>query len=163
MKNHRPFFCLIGALGVFTAPVFGATYFLPGVSMESGWHDAEKEWKGVDDNMCWAAQAACMAQYWQDWYVKAGNQLPTGTPTGYGASKREDGIPSSNIFETFKANWTNLAGTGDLGLPWYFTGAAPLWYYQYGYSRHKDWSKLQSTVTHTGAFSELYGGGGIRV
>ena len=157
MKKQTYLLGLILASGPLATATFGATYFLPGVSVESGWHDAEKEWKGVDDNMCWAAQAACMAQYWQDWYVKAGNKLPTGTPTGY--TTLEDGSLSSNIFETFKANWTNLAGTGDLGLPWYFTGAAPTWYYQHGYSSNSAWSKLQSTTTHTGAFSELYQGG----
>lgn len=45
-----------------TATAFGATYFLPGVSMNSGWHDAEKEWNGIDNRLCWAAQSANMAQ-----------------------------------------------------------------------------------------------------
>lgn len=160
MKNHTSLIGLFCALGAFSAPAFGATYFLPGVSLEGGWHDAEKEWgenDEIDGYMCWAAQASCMAQYWQDWYVKAGNKLPTGTPTGYGASKRTDGIPSSNIFETFKANWTNLGGTGDLGLPWYFTGSVPSWYYEGGYNRHSDWAKLKSSG-FSGVIPELYGG-----
>ena len=167
MKNSGFPLSLICVFGSLATPAFGATYFLPGVSAERGWHDAEKEWGfssdgtpgAIDGNLCWAAQASCMAQYWQDWYVKAGNLLPAGTPTGYGASKRTDGIPSSNIFETFKENWTNMGGTGDLGLPWYFTGSLPSWYYDDGYNSsviHPEWAKLKK-YDYTSTFSELYG------
>lgn len=145
----------------FASPVvFGATYFLPGVSMESGWHDAEKQWKDangieVDSNMCWAAQAASMTQYWQDWYVKAGNKLPDGTPTGYGASKRSDGIVSCNIFETYKENWSNLGGLAEFGLPWYFSGQPDTEYYTHGYYQQSGWSKLMTSGAG-GYFSETH-------
>lgn len=134
-----------------------ATYFLPGVSESGGWHDAEKQWGGVDDNMCWAAQAACMTQYWQDWFVKAGNTLPDGTPTGYGASNRQDRIPSSNIFEFYKDNWTNVGGLAEFSIPWYFTGSPDPEYYRYGYHLQNGWSKLTSN-THAGFFSDQYSG-----
>lgn len=103
--------------------------------------------------MCWAAQAACMAQYWQDWYVNAGNILPQGTPTGY--TMRADGYRASNIFETFKANWSNLGGLSKFGLPWYFTGEPATEYYTHGYNRREGWSKL-TTIGEGGYFSETY-------
>lgn len=139
----------------FAASAFGATYFLPGVSLEGGWHDAEKEWKGIDNQMCWAAQSANMAQYWQDWYVKAGNTLPEGTPSGYGATKRDDGIPASNIFEIFKENWTNRGGLSKYGLTWYFTGTLHPQYYRSGYDKNANWTKLK-TYGQGGYFSEQY-------
>lgn len=146
------------ALTSLAAPLSSAaTYFLPGVSESGGWHDAEKQWGGVDDNMCWAAQAACMTQYWQDWFVKAGNTLPDGTPNGYGVSKRSDGIRSSNIFETYKANWTNVGGLSEFGLPWYFTGTPDPEYYDHGYSRNPQWSHL-TTSGQGGYFSQEFTG-----
>ncbi len=150
----------VGLLGITVPSSLGATYFLPGVSMESGWHDAEKQWvdssgNKVDDMMCWAAQAACMAQYWQDWFVKAGNTLPDGTPNGYGESKRADGIVSSNIFETYKANWTNLGGLSEFGLPWYFTGQPDPEFFYNNYDRHPDFSKWnnQGGGYHSGLYA----------
>ena len=124
--------------------------------MDSGWHDAEKEWgpnDEIDGNMCWAAQSACMAQYWQDWYVKAGNTLPTGTPTGY--TMRADGYRASNIFEAYKANWSNLGGLAEFGLPWYFTGEPDTEYYTNGCHRMEGWSKLM-TSGNGGYFSETH-------
>ena len=148
------------ALTSLAAPLSSAaTYFLPGVSESGGWHDAEKQWvdasgNKVDDMMCWAAQASCMAQYWQDWYVKAGNELPGGTPDGYGTSKRADGIVSSNIFETYKANWTNLGGLSEFGLPWYFTGQPDPEFFYNNYYRHPDFSKWN--YQGGGYYSDLY-------
>lgn len=49
MKNCSSLLCLISALGTLATPAFGATYFLPGVSVEGGWHDAEKEWGFYSD------------------------------------------------------------------------------------------------------------------
>lgn len=134
---------------------FAATYFLPGVSIEGGWHDAEKTWEN-DDSMCWAAQAANMTQYWQDWYLKAGNQLPDGTPNGYGTAIRSDGIPSSSIFETYKSAWSNKGGLSIFGIPWYFTGTPHPEYYNYNYDRKSEWSRWNGESG--GFFAESYSG-----
>ncbi len=144
MKNQ---FLLIGlvAAGITPPPfVFGATYFLPGVSVDSGWHDAEKVFGGVDDNLCWAAQSANMAQYWQDWYVKAGNELPASTPNSAG-----------EIFDLFKSSWSNQGSICEFGLPWYFTGMTPMEYYNDGYYRNPDFSTLLNT-SYQGYFKHLY-------
>lgn len=137
----------------------GATYFLPGVSRDSGWHDADKVWSQEkndwdgDGLMCWAAQSACMASYWQDWYVKAGGDLGN-APTGY--TIRADGFKESNVFNAFKTNWSNGGGLCEFGLPWYFTGTPPSSYYDNGYYRHSDWGHLTNTNSG-GYFSDRYG------
>ena len=56
------------------------TIFLPGVSQESGWTDYNKVNPDVEDgdnNLCWAASASNMINYWQSRYV-----IPAGVPTG---------------------------------------------------------------------------------
>ncbi|MCR5184413.1 MAG: hypothetical protein K6B46_06960 [Opitutales bacterium] len=125
------------------------TYFAPGVSFESGWHDADKDWNAEtqswngDGEMCWASQASCMAAYWQDWYVKAGNSLGANVPK-----------TASEIFNTYKANWTNKGGLSEFGLPWYFTGQMPQNYYTNLYNFPNSWSQKKGSG---GAyFKELY-------
>lgn len=131
---------ILFALSAMTAS--GATYFLPGVSFEGGWYDADKsvnpqngEWDG-DGLMCWAAQSACMAAYWQDWYVKAGNLLSGNVPKS-----------EIEIYNAFKSGWTNKGGLCEFGLPWYFTGDLP-----YNYSIN--------VQNNPGGFSRVSGVGG---
>lgn len=54
--------------------------FAEGVTTEKGWYDVNKVGRGEngDINMCWAAAASNILQWWQDRYIEAGNTLPEG-------------------------------------------------------------------------------------
>ena len=60
--------------------------FVEGVSREQGWYDVNKVGKGEngDINMCWAASAANIIEWWQDRYVSKGGALPEGAIRGPG-------------------------------------------------------------------------------
>ena len=71
--------------------------FADGVTLNSGWYDVNKlKRAGADINMCWAAAASNIIQWWQDRYVAAGNTLPAGAVTGVG-TKSYDGVGAYNL------------------------------------------------------------------
>lgn len=91
--------------------------FAPGVTMASGWHDANKTPKGnsfEEVNLCWAATSANVVAWWQDRY----NDL---NPT----QKINSSLPQTaqDVFQIFKNYWSDNThgGFGD-GIPWYFVG-----------------------------------------
>ncbi len=60
--------------------VTAAEYWVEGVSRNGGWYDAVKYGNlndSRDSNLCWAASAANMLQWWQDRY-----EIPDGIPNG---------------------------------------------------------------------------------
>lgn len=83
------------------------TLFLPGVSKESGWTDYNKSLAVQgDDNLCWAAAASNMINYWQSQYV-----IPAGVPTG------------EEIWTTFKNSVNADTGGSSAGaMQWWLTG-----------------------------------------
>lgn len=93
--------------------------FVEGVSQESGWYDVNKVGKGDngDINMCWAASAANIIQWWQDVYVSKGGVLPLGAITGPGETYE------LALMEMYHTQWNNAAG-GFVAeaVPWYFEG-----------------------------------------
>ncbi len=131
LSSTRIFFCAATAVSV---PAFGfsdvSTLFAPGVSLTSGWYDANKKSNQnvstYDMNSCWAAASANMLQWWQDNYKASGNILPAGTPDGAGKGVTLGGVDYTyelEIYEVFLRDWENSAGaTLAVGLPWYFTG-----------------------------------------
>ena len=99
--------------------------FADGVTLNSGWYDVNKlKRAGADINMCWAAAASNIIQWWQDRYVAAGNTLPAGAVTGVG-TKSYDGVGTYNLalMELYRDLWWNGKG-GDVmqGVTWYFDG-----------------------------------------
>lgn len=93
--------------------------FVEGVSREHGWYDVNKVGKGEngDINMCWAASAANIIEWWQDVYVSKGGVLPSGAITG----------PSETyelaIMDMFHSQWNNEKGGHVVeAVPWYFEG-----------------------------------------
>ena len=94
--------------------------FAEGVTLTSGWYDVNKVGDGTvngDINMCWAASAANILQWWQDRYVAAGNTLPEGCPNGPGTTYELD------IMEIFHDEWNNEKGGHAFhAAPWYFEG-----------------------------------------
>jgi hypothetical protein len=93
--------------------------FVEGVNRESGWYDVNKVGKGEngDINMCWAASASNIIQWWQDRYVAAGNTLPVQAVTGPGETYE------LALMEIFHTQWDNSKG-GQVAeaVPWYFEG-----------------------------------------
>lgn len=93
--------------------------FAKGVSVEKGWYDVNKVGRGDngDINMCWAAAASNIIQWWQDRYVEAGNTLPPQAVNGPGQTYE------LALMEMFHQQWNNSHG-GHVpeAVPWYFEG-----------------------------------------
>ena len=93
--------------------------FVEGVSRENGWYDVNKVGQGDngDINMCWAASASNIIEWWQDRYVAAGNTLPLNAVTGAGETYE------LALMEVFHKQWNNDKG-GQVAeaIPWYFEG-----------------------------------------
>ncbi len=93
--------------------------FVEGVTQESGWYDVNKVGMGTngDINMCWAAAASNIIQWWQDRYIAAGNTLPAQAVTGPGATYE------LALMEVFHQQWNNEKGGQVVeAVPWYFEG-----------------------------------------
>lgn len=57
------------------------TRYWVGVDSTEVWYDANKTPENdIDDNMCYAASAANLITWWQDWRVQEGYSLPEGVP-----------------------------------------------------------------------------------
>ena len=124
--------------------------FAEGVSQESGWYDVNKVKDGTvngDINMCWAATAANILQWWQDRYVEQGNELPEGCPDGKGETYE------LAIMEVFHTQWDNTYGGHAFhAVKWYFEGvnvcegwnrqAQPLQRGSGGYFKH-EWEQIE--------------------
>lgn len=124
--------------------------FAEGVSLESGWYDVNKVKDGTvngDINMCWAATAANILQWWQDRYVEQGNELPEGCPDGKGETYE------LAIMEVFHTQWDNTYGGHAFhAVKWYFEGvnvcegwnrqAQPLQRGSGGYFKH-EWEQIE--------------------
>lgn len=111
------------------APDMGRTVvFADGVTLTSGWYDVNKLSKnGGDINMCWAASASNIIEWWQDRYVAAGNTLPAGAVTGP-STKSYDGIGAYNLalMELYRDLWKDNDKKGaytDQAVIWYFEGS----------------------------------------
>ena len=114
-------------INVTVAPDMGKTVvFADGVTLTSGWHDVNKLTKGgTDVNMCWAASASNIIQWWQDRYVEAGNTLPEGAVTGEGTKMYSEGYRYNlALMELYRDSWNNISEGGypDHGVIWYFEG-----------------------------------------
>ena len=124
--------------------------FVDGVTATSGWYDVNKVKDGTvngDINMCWAATAANILQWWQDRYVEQGNELPEGCPDGKGETYE------LAIMEVFHTQWDNTYGGHAFhAVKWYFEGvnvcegwnrqAQPLQRGSGGYFKH-EWEQIE--------------------
>lgn len=114
-----------------------------GVNAETGWYDVNKDFDGVDDELCWAASSSNMLAWWQD--RNAELALASGAPQG-----------SDAIWSTFVQSFGNLSHSpgGDYGgyetdaFHWYLDGAIDEdWYHisEYGLSQGGYYQNLVST------------------
>ena len=100
--------------------------FADGVSISSGWYDVNKKARGNngDINMCWAAAASNMIQWFQDRYVAAGNTLPSKAVDGPGTKTHGSYGPYElALMDMYHSEWNNEKG-GQVweAIPWYFEG-----------------------------------------
>ena len=100
----KSFFILLLGLSSVLA---SETIFLPGVSEHGGWVDYNKSSEDEnDDNLCWAAAASNVIDYWQRRYV-----VPANTPTG------------EDIWTTLKSSvHANIGGYTIGAMQWWLTG-----------------------------------------
>ena len=84
----------------------GAQIWAEGVSESEGWIDYNKtQEESEDDELCWAASASNIIDYWQRHY-----HTPTGTPTG------------EAIWQTFIDSSRNVGGNYVYALQWWIGG-----------------------------------------
>ena len=94
--------------------------FAEGVTLTSGWYDVNKVGAGNngDIQMCWAASASNIIQWWQDRYVADGGKLPSTAITGAGKDHYE-----LALMDMYHSEWDNsLGGHVEQAIPWYFEG-----------------------------------------
>ena len=100
--------------------------FADGVTISSGWYDVNKKGAGDngDINMCWAAAASNMIQWFQDRYKADGNSLPAGAVDGPGTKYYGNFNPYElALMEVYHDQWDNShGGNVEYAIPWYFEG-----------------------------------------
>lgn len=98
--------------------------FADGVTISSGWYDVNKKGAGDngDINMCWAAAASNMIQWFQDRYVAQGGTLPAGAINGPGTKYYGNFAPYElALMELYHDGWNNnKGGHVEQAIPWYF-------------------------------------------
>lgn len=92
-------------------PVQAAIYFAHNVSEDSGFINTKKYWNG-DSDLCWAATASNMLQWWQN----NSSGIPAFVPNGQNESGRTE------IYDVFCNNWANTGKGIEIGLRWYLGG-----------------------------------------
>lgn len=106
------------------SPLRAATFLADGVTTSGGYYDVHKGYDGKDENMCWAAAASNVLQYWQDYYgvfYKGNAPLPNGANAFTGEGSEYD-RRSLVIFEEFRNNWENSGGNEGSGWDWWLAG-----------------------------------------
>ena len=100
--------------------------FADGVTISSGWYDVNKKASGNngDVNMCWAAAASNMIQWFQDRYKADGNSLPSTAIDGPGTKSYTNYGPYElALMDVFHSEWNNSHGSNvEHAIPWYFEG-----------------------------------------
>lgn len=115
--------CILSATVI---EIHATPIWLDGVTLASGWHDANKT--GTDDTLlCWAAGASNMLSYTQWW---GGPSLVT----------------EGQIFNQYKSFWNDDFGSPYYGVDWWFTG-------QNDHQGDTGWAQLTDT-SHTGYFTQ---------
>ncbi|MBQ8493036.1 MAG: IdeS/Mac family cysteine endopeptidase [Alistipes sp.] len=101
--------------------------FAEGVTLTSGWYDVNKFKMGNngDIQMCWAASASNIIQWWQDRYVAHGGTLPTTAVNGPSTKTYDTGCKYQlALMDMFHSEWDNsLGGHVNEAIPWYFEGS----------------------------------------
>lgn len=99
-------FCL-GVL-LSSAPAFSESLWTFGVTEESGWSDFNKTWN-KDINLCWAASASNLINWWQTNSVYA-SRANAGTPKG------------EDIFRTYTSSFSDAVSAAMYAWEWWYEG-----------------------------------------
>lgn len=92
-----------------------ATLYAPGVSAQSGWHDATKLWGKYDTGLCFAASSSNLISWYLNRYTQ---QHPE--------DQNEYDLGAEQVFNRFRNGWDPLEGGNQKeALSWYFTGGFP--------------------------------------
>lgn len=94
------------AMCLFTPCAYSEQAWVNNVSEDHGWLDYEKNpGEDGDDNLCWAASASCIIDYWQGLYVTS-SSIPSG----------------SAIWERFKKVSADRGGNQIYAIQWWLGG-----------------------------------------
>lgn len=131
---------------LFPGALHAAPVFLENVSESVGWYDCNKktkwtwgtkphptnplnppvsarplEWLGLpsDENICWAAAASNVLQWWQDTKSDISSSTPNGKSATYEAMPQ---VAQLAIYQTISANWTNSGGCVEQAYNWWING-----------------------------------------
>lgn len=107
MKNHFVRLVLLGVLAFSATMAEALEAWVYGVSSNAGWYDNNKNGNG-DSNLCWAASAANVINWWQSY----SNYTSTTAPTGTG------------VWDTFKSTFANEMGNPVNALYWFYYGSS---------------------------------------
>lgn len=136
MRFCRKFFLSLTFLSC-SISAFSDSAWTYGVSETEGWYDFNKSWNG-DTNLCWAASASNIINWWQD-YSAYTSYAASGTPSG------------SEVWSTFTSSFTDSGGNPYYAYEWYFLGT----YTPYTYSRYpnyRNWSMPTNTTNIGGGY-----------
>ncbi|MCI6981425.1 MAG: PEP-CTERM sorting domain-containing protein [Akkermansia muciniphila] len=90
-----------------------------GVSKDSGWYDTTKvDPQGVDSQMCWAATAANMINWWQHWDANYNSSAPQGTVVVYTQLKKDYNVNLPDTSALVGIEWWFNANTTLSGQKW---------------------------------------------
>lgn len=105
MKNRFVRLVLLGVLAFSATMAEALEAWVYGVSSNAGWYDNNKNGNG-DSNLCWAASAANVINWWQSYSNYPSTTAPTGT----------------QVWDTFKDNFADKMGNPVQALDWFYVG-----------------------------------------
>lgn len=105
MKNRFVRLVFLGVLAFSATMAEALEAWVYGVSSNSGWYDNNKDGNG-DSNLCWAASAANIINWWQSYSNYTSTTAPTGT----------------EVWDTFKDNFADKMGNPVQALSWFYEG-----------------------------------------
>lgn len=139
---------LSSALAALLLPgtLHAAPVFLENVSESGGWYDCNKKTKWTwgtkphptnplnppvsarptewlylpyDQNICWAAAASNVLQWWQDTRSDLKSTTPNGKSATYDVMPQ---VAQLAIYQTISTNWTNSGGSVEQAYNWWVNG-----------------------------------------
>ena len=88
-----------------------------GVNKDGGWYDTTKTWSG-DSQMCWAATASNMINWWQHWDTNYNSSAPQGTVAVYTQLKKDYNVDLPDTSALVGIEWWFNANTTLSGQKW---------------------------------------------
>lgn len=150
--------------------VCAAPVFLENVSESGGWYDCNKKTKWnwgsisarpsayyslpVDSQLCWAAAASNVLQWWQDTRSDRSSATPNGKSSTYEAMPE---VSQLAIYQTIAKSWTDGGGSVEQAYHWWFNGGMlpPVFYptesriQDHPVSEGGYWKELNMNVAYT--------------